>query len=82
LRRATELYRVSGEETPPEDRAFIAMASWRLGEKEAARREMRILQGLVAAGEGSAASHSRAIVHPWACFYEEAAALIGTAPSG
>jgi tetratricopeptide (TPR) repeat protein len=50
LARARELYRAAGEDAPIEDLAFSAMSHGRLGQHDAARKVMRDLESIVAAG--------------------------------
>jgi WD40 repeat protein len=71
--RARELYRESGQDLKPEDWAFIAMAHWRLGEREEARETMRHVAMLMADLQDE--------IEPWnRLFYEEALSLVEATP--
>jgi len=70
LDRAAEMHRASGGSLGPEDRAFIAMARWRLGEREVARKTMRDLEAVMATLDGELNSGTRASI-------EEARAITG-----
>jgi tetratricopeptide (TPR) repeat protein len=70
LERAGQLYLKVGEDRPPDDLAFIAMAHWKLGERAAARAALQRLEPLAKEFDGE--------INPWnRVVYEEARALIG-----
>jgi WD40 repeat protein/predicted Ser/Thr protein kinase len=69
LARADELRRSAGVAASIEDLAFTAMAQWRIGDRQAARRSLRRLEGLVA-------DDSRPIPRPVFESAEEARTLV------
>jgi len=73
LGRAGDLVSRAGTSLEPEDLAFVAMAHWKLGDQEAAKEAMLILERAMASHGDDA--------EPWnRMFYEEAKAVLGSTP--